>query len=321
MIGDWNFSTILNKHESDDNKQANEESLIIAAIKDEFFNSKEILDTANSLSISARDFMLGRITEFPIIPIRQSNEFYVKKHTQSQTPYFHCHKFYELIYVHRGKSWQQFKDGSKLCLTEKQCLLIYPNAVHLIEKIKRSDIILKIVIPCDLFDLTGGEILSALPCNEKILFENVSETAEFAILKLLAEQSCKSQFKDLVIRSFLNIIFVELLNSKKNNIALETLLNSYFEDNIKTASLSEFAAIQNYNANYISRLIKSQTGKSFSDLLSSYRVNRAKRLLIESELTVEDIAAESGYSNASGLYKQFFSLLGMKPSEYRNLFK
>lgn len=315
------FSTILTKHEVDDNKQANTESLFLEALKKEFVNAREILDTAKSLSISVKDFMQEKITDFPIIPVRQSDEFYIKKHTESQVPYYHSHKFYELIYVNRGKCLQQFKDGSELCLTKGQCLLICPNAVHKIEKSNRSDIILKFVIPCNLFKQTGGKVLSNRLSEPTILFETVSETAEFAILKLLQEQFRNAQFKDLIVQSYLAIIFTDLVNTQKNDIAIQTLLNDYFDKNIKTATLAEFAATQNYNANYISRLIKNRTGKSFSELLSLYRINRAKQLLTESNLTIEDIAFEVGYSNTSGLYKQFFSVLGMKPSEYRNILK
>ena len=152
------FSTILNKHETDDSRQANIEELITAAIKNEFANGKDILDTVELLSISVKDFLSGKITDFPIIPIRQSDEFYIKKHTESQVPYFHSHKFHELIYVHQGKCLQQFKDGSKLCLTKGQCLLLSPNAIHKIEKSKRSDIILKFVIPCSILEKTGNKI-------------------------------------------------------------------------------------------------------------------------------------------------------------------
>lgn len=315
------FFTILNKHEADDNRQANAEELITAAIEREFANGKEILHTAKSLSISVKDFMQGKITDFPIIPVRQSDEFYIKKHTESQVPYYHCHRFYELIYVNRGKCLQQFRDGSELCLTKGQCLLICPNAVHKIEKSNRSDIILKFVIPCNIFKQTGGKVISNRLSESTILFVTVSETAEFAMLKLLQEQFRNVQFKDLIVQSYLAIIFTELVNSQKNDIALQALLNDYFDKNMKTATLAEFAATQNYNANYISRLIKIGTGKSFSELLSLYRINRAKQLLTESNLTIEDIAFEVGYSNTSGLYKQFFSILGMKPSEYRNTLK
>ncbi len=315
------FLTILANHEVDDNKQSNTESLFIEALKKEFINAREILDTAKSLSISVKDFMSGKITDFPIIPIRQSDEFYIKKHTESQVPYFHSHKFYELIYVHRGKCLQQFKDGSKLCLIKGQCILLCPNAVHKIEKSNRSDIILKFVIPCGLFKQTGGKVLRDRLSEPTILFDNVSETSEFAILKLLQEQSCNARFQDLIIQSYLTIVFTELVKMQKYDFAIETMLNDYFDKNIKTASLAEFAVTQNYNANYISRLIKNRTGKSFSELLSLYRINRAKQLLTENNLTIEDIAFEVGYSNTSGLYKQFFSILGMKPSEYRNTLK
>lgn len=315
------FSTILDRHEADDNRQASLEELIKEAIKNEFANGKEILDRAEALSLSVKDFTSGKITDFPIIPIRQSDQFYIKKHTESQIPYFHSHNFYELIYVHRGRCIQQFKDGSKLCLTKGQCLLICPNAVHKIEKSKRADVVLKFVIPNSLFEQTGCKILGDRLSETTILFENVSETATFAISKLLQEQSNNAKFKDLIIKSYLTIIFAELVNIQKNDITIETMLNNYFDESIKTASLAEFAAIQNYNANYVSRLIKKRTGKSFSELLRLYRINRAKQLLTESDLSIEEIAFEVGYSNASGLYKQFFSILGMKPSEYRGMLK
>ncbi|MDE6189620.1 MAG: AraC family transcriptional regulator [Clostridia bacterium] len=315
------FSTILNMHEADDSKQANEEALITASIKKEFVNSKEILDTAKLLSISIKDFTSGKIADFPITPIRQCDKFYIKKHTESQMPYFHSHKFYELIYVHRGKCLQRFEDGSQICLNEGQCLLLCPNAVHKIEKSKRSDIILKLVIPCDIFEKTGDKILGGRLCEKTTLFTNTSETAEFSILKLLETQSSNAEFKDLIVQSYLTIIFAELVDSQKSDIALESAINGYFESNFKTASLSEFAALQKYNANYASRLIKNRTGKSFSELLRLFRINRAKQLLTESALTVEDVAVEVGYSNTSGFYKQFFSMVGMKPSAYRNILK
>ena len=314
------FSAILDLHEHDDKRQAEKEALIITAIKKEFANGKAILKLAQSLSLSVQDLIEGKISGFPIIPIRQSDKFYIKKHTLSQTPYFHSHEFYELIYVHRGQCEQSFKDGTKIHLTQRQCLLIPPGAVHLIEKCNPNDIILKLVIPCSIFEDTASKILGGMP-DKVIMFDNVSATAEFAVLKLLEEELRVYEYKDLVTNSYLTIIFSQLAGCGSNGIAITTLLSSYFEKNVKTASLSEFAKMRNYNPDYASRLIKNQTGKSFSHLLSSYRIELAKRLLTDSALSIEDIAEEVGYSNASGLYKQFFLLLGMTPSAYRKLLK
>jgi len=314
------FSSILDQHEADDTKQARTEALVLSAMQKEFANAEEIFKAAARLKVSLQDFTSGKITDFPIIPIRQSKEFYIKKHTESQIPYFHNHDFYELIYVHRGRCVQYFQDGCKLCLTEGQCFLLFPNTIHKIEKCKSSDIILKTVIPRAVFGQTGGKILSRLS-EKTVKFEKISETAKFALLKLLEEQSHRAPFQGLIVNSYLTIVFAELVNGQKSDLALEFSLNRYFEEHIKTASLSKFAALQNYNADYISRLIKRKTGKSFSELLRLSRLSRAKQLLTESAMTIEDIAVEVGFSNSSGLYKQFFSMLGMKPSEYRNLLK
>ncbi len=195
------FLTILNKHESDDKRQVDTEKLFLAAIKNEFANSKEIFEAVKQLNLSVGDFLSGRIKEFPILPIRQSDIFYIKKHTVSQIPYFHSHTFYELIYVHRGKCIQHFKDGTELLLTAGKCILILPSCVHKIEKCNRSDIILKFVIPINIFDSTGGKIIEDCAYQSKVLFVNVTETAEFAILKLLQEQSSNNKFKNLLIQS------------------------------------------------------------------------------------------------------------------------
>lgn len=318
---DNTFKAILNKHEFEDEAQTSKDSLFLSAIKKEFVNSEEILNAINSTHISIRDFLLGKVTTLPIVPIRNSDDFYIKKHTQYQVPYFHSHNFYELIYVRKGHCLQKLSDGVELHLSEKQCSIIPPDTAHSIEKCRQTDIILKMVIPRKIIAQLGKAILKDLISNEVRVFTDVSETAEIAIFKLLKEQYCTNKFKDLLLQSYLTILFAELVNSSKSHIVWETLLYRYFEKNIKTASLEDFAAIQNYNQNYVSRLIKNLTGKSFSELLCNYRINRAKELLIESSLSVEEIAFIVGYSNASSLYKQFFATLGMKPSEYRKLYK
>lgn len=314
------FSTILNKHEADDNKQANKEELIMSAMKEEFANSEEIFALAKKLSISLQDVMAGKITNFPITPIRQSDKFYIKKHTESQIPYFHYHNFYEIIYVHRGKSRQIFKNGSNILLTEGQCLLLFPSSIHLIERSKPSDIILKIVIPSPLFEQIGSKFFNNIH-QDSILFKKVSITARFAILKLLEEQSHNTKFKDLIIQSYLTLIFIELVSSQNFDLAIETMLNDYFNENIKTANLVEFALSQNYNPNYMGRLIKKKTGQSFSKMLNLFRLTRAQKLLTDTDLTIEEISYELGYSSPSGLYRLFYATFGIKPNEYRNLLK
>ncbi len=56
------------------------------------------------------------------------------------------------------------------------------------------------------------------------------------------------------------------------------------------------------------------------DNVLELRLERAVKLLIETDYPVEIIAGMVGYANISGFYKQFCRNYGMTPNEYRKKF-
>ena len=70
-------------------------------------------------------------------------------------------------------------------------------------------------------------------------------------------------------------------------------------------SLDYICRIYNYHPNYISRRFYEATGSSFSEYLESCRISHAKPLLLETELSIHDIAAGVGYHNAMYFSKVF----------------
>jgi YesN/AraC family two-component response regulator len=56
---------------------------------------------------------------------------------------------------------------------------------------------------------------------------------------------------------------------------------------------------------------------SFTDVLTSVRVERAKELLAGTRLSVKQIAGRVGYSGGNYFAKVFRRVSGMSPSEYR----
>lgn len=75
-----------------------------------------------------------------------------------------------------------------------------------------------------------------------------------------------------------------------------------------------------YSPHYAAHLLKEQTSKSFQELTVSFKMERARKMFVESSATVAEIAHALGYNSASGLYKQFLSAYGMTPTAYRKLF-
>ncbi|QQD57067.1 AraC family transcriptional regulator [Pseudomonas fluorescens BBc6R8] len=66
-----------------------------------------------------------------------------------------------------------------------------------------------------------------------------------------------------------------------------------------------------------SRFFKRVTGHGFIDLMRKFRVQRACRLLLQSEMSVADICFEVGYANLSNFNRHFRIEMNQTPSEYR----
>ncbi len=83
--------------------------------------------------------------------------------------------------------------------------------------------------------------------------------------------------------------------------------------------LNEIADRFFINPYYFSQLFKKKTGMTYQSYLITLRVERAKTLLLETDLRIYEICEMVGYSSSNHFNKVFERLEGMKPLEYRRL--
>lgn len=69
---------------------------------------------------------------------------------------------------------------------------------------------------------------------------------------------------------------------------------------------------------YLSKLIKTASGRSAPEWIDSYVILEAKNLLKYSDITIKEIVYRLNFPNQSVFYKFFKARTGMTPSEYRN---
>jgi len=69
---------------------------------------------------------------------------------------------------------------------------------------------------------------------------------------------------------------------------------------------------------HLSKLLNRRTGRSFFELLGSLRVEKAKFLLKNPALHIQDVAEQTGYTDVAHFSKSFKKLTGRTPGEYRN---
>lgn len=68
---------------------------------------------------------------------------------------------------------------------------------------------------------------------------------------------------------------------------------------------------------YMRKIVYEQTGNSMIDFVNQLRIEKAKELLLDTELTIKQIAAEVGYYNVQSFNRFFRKYEGMPPSSYK----
>lgn len=79
----------------------------------------------------------------------------------------------------------------------------------------------------------------------------------------------------------------------------------------------DVAAHIHLNPSYFSVLFKEQVNLTFSEYVTRRRIQRAKKLMISTNLPINEIAEEAGYKTAKYFIKLFKEIEGMTPSAYR----
>lgn len=81
-------------------------------------------------------------------------------------------------------------------------------------------------------------------------------------------------------------------------------------------SLGDVAKHLHLNTSYFSRLFKKETGENFVEYVTRLKMEKAKELIDQSGLTVEEVSSTLGYDNKSYFLKCFKTYTGLTPSEY-----
>lgn len=112
----------------------------------------------------------------------------------------------------------------------------------------------------------------------------------------------------------------EASENKNKKIINETI--SFIRENIgKDLSRDEVAANVFLNPDYLSRILKRETGYSISEYILKTRMSVACELLVKTDLSVSKIAMSCGYSHMAHFSKMFKKEYGITPNTYRSRYR
>ena len=98
-------------------------------------------------------------------------------------------------------------------------------------------------------------------------------------------------------------------------------ITRYLQEHLsEEISLAVLADEFHLNPQYISQLFKNEIGVNFLAYLTNIRMERAKKLLLTTDLSVADISEQSGYGDYRVFTMVFKKAEGVTPSQYRRDF-
>lgn len=152
-------------------------------------------------------------------------------------------------------------------------------------------------------------------------------------LSLLAELDSEGLGGQLYAESLANVLAVHLLrhytaegrtqkftggmSRQKLRIVTEFIAENYEQD----LSLSELARVAGMSTFHFARAFKRATGTTPHQYLIKFRVERAKALLVESEMPLVEVGFRAGFSHQSHFSRLFRRLTGSTPLSYRLMFQ
>jgi len=256
----------------------------------------------------------------------------------------HTHNYVEMVYMCQGQT-VHIINGSKVVLKSGELLILNQNAIQEIFPASENDIAVNFIILPQFFDtaikmLEENEnqirnfLISCLRENNQgtgYLHFEISEILplqnliENLIWTLVNKQANKRSINQLTMA----LLFLQLSNHtetlKTDPLFTEQQLMikvlRYIEEHYNNGSLSEIAEELHYDISWLSREIKKQSGKNFTELMQIKRLNQAEFLLKTTSMKVIDICESVGYENASYFHRIFRRHYGMSPHKYRNNIK
>ncbi len=99
--------------------------------------------------------------------------------------------------------------------------------------------------------------------------------------------------------------------------ALARVMRHVRENLGRRLQLADAAAAADLSPNYLAHLIKKETGKTFVDLVTERRMEKAGELLAHTTLRIGEIAAATGFADEAYFARRFRQRYRMAPRQFR----
>ena len=190
------------------------------------------------------------------------------------------------------------------------------------------------IIQKDIPALEVGSYKNALAKNTLSIPNEgeLSNVDKIVILMKQLQDAVKEQYPPGILNYFTTTILCELhfqmnpllinsVSQKKSQKQIYYDIIDFVKQNInRPLKVSDIAAHFNYNESYLSHFFTSVADIPLKQLILNLKIDTANILLVDTNMTINEIAAELSFSSAQHFVKVYKRKTGLTPTAYRNAF-
>lgn len=262
---------------------------------------------------------------------------------RARAGYCHTHDYFEMFYVLRGYCYNYIHGQEEIFREGSVCMMNF-QAAHERVLPDADSVILTICVRKKVFTAQLLNMLRDIPMfwqfyaasvnNENQaaacihLQDTPNHNLESIIYQMLRAYLMNDETSQTVMRCCLIPLLVEMarihcvkgFNSEPDltprNPSLDAVLET-IQAKCGVVTLQELADANHFSPNYLSRLIRETTGKTFKELSSYYWQEKTKTLLQCTPLSIDEIAELMGFSSRANFERRFKALMSVSPAQYR----
>lgn len=164
-----------------------------------------------------------------------------------------------------------------------------------------------LLLPLNTGDSRNGEKISKL---EKTMKHRVKQYFN----KLLIVSGLQSDYSTAGLpKQFQELKSLHSFRSRSIRRCLDYIQENYRDSEI---SFEDLCALTETSRSYLSSLFKQETGIGYKDYLNEVRISHAISLLENTDIKVQDVSDQVGFSNVEHFSRTFKNRTGLSPSQY-----
>jgi AraC-like DNA-binding protein len=245
----------------------------------------------------------------------------------------HSHPFYEIYYLYSGKR-KFFVNDTLYTLNKGDLLLINKNVLHRTtyisnEKHERFSLNFSDQYLSPLIERFGkGPVLDIFSHPFLTIQLNRRDYFEDLFQKMVYESKNPDEYSLFQQSNYFQELIIFLLRYQKSAISSLVPFDMSNEDIQNAAkyirinysqciTLEQISSLSNMSSSHFSRKFKLVTGFGFKEYLCNIRITEAIKLLLETNLSITEIALLCGFSDSNYFGDVFKKLKGISPLQYR----